>query len=64
MKEDNCCEGCRWWKYLSPTQHDGVKACHIFLETGIRNGKKGNRCSTRREGKRRRRGTGREGEGG
>ena len=54
MKAPKCCEGCRWWKHLSATSGDGLKACHLYLETGVRNGRQGDRCATRMEERRRR----------
>lgn len=42
----SCCLGCGWWKCLSVDSMHRVKACHLFLETGVRHGRKGDVCST------------------
>ena len=46
QKTPACCLGCHWWKCLSATSTSVAKACHLFLETGVRHGRRGNVCST------------------
>ena len=46
MTVPTCCLSCRWWKCLSATSTHTTKACHLFLQTGVRNGRKGDVCAT------------------
>lgn len=46
QKTPACCLGCRWWKRLSVTSASRIKACHLYLETGVRHGRHGDICST------------------
>ena len=39
------CSKCEHWKLLSGYNDKGF-ACHCLLDTGVRNGLRGNKCST------------------
>lgn len=44
-EHDGICTDCRFWRPLSSYRAQ-PKACHCLIDSGTRNGKHGNKCST------------------
>lgn len=55
------CSTCAFWRHISDTSKKTPFACHCYLQTGVRNGKQGDECSTYVARRRKGDGTGKEG---
>lgn len=51
FKKSDECEGCVYWRGLSPTNASEGKCCHHLLDTGKRRERFGDMCLSKKEGK-------------